>query len=115
MVTWVRLRERATGREFFLWNTHLDNESEPARQKAAALLRDRLAPLDPAVPVILTGDFNCAAGASRAYDVLTREAGLTDTWVAAKSRAGGDLNSFHNYEPPLHEGVRIDWILARGP
>ncbi|HWA84857.1 MAG TPA: endonuclease/exonuclease/phosphatase family protein [Opitutus sp.] len=115
MVTWVRLRDRATGREFYYWNTHLDNESEPARQKAAALLRERLAPLDPAVPVILAGDFNCAAGASRAYEVLTHDAGLTDAWLAAATRVNAGLNTFHNYEPPLHDGVRIDWILARRP
>lgn len=113
MVTWVRLRDRATGREFFLWNTHLDNESESARQKAAALIRDRLAALDPALPVVLTGDFNCAAGTSRAWEILTRDAGLSDTWLAAAERANAGLNTFHNYEPPRHEGVRIDWILAR--
>lgn len=115
MVTWVRFRERTTGREFYFWNTHLDHEIEPARQKAAALIRDRLAPLDPAVPLVLAGDFNCAAGASRAYDILTRDAGLIDTWTSAAMRENETFNTFHNYETPLQEGIRIDWILARPP
>lgn len=115
MVTWVRFRERSSGREFTFWNTHFDHQVEPARQKAATLLRERLAQLDPAIPAILVGDFNCAAGASPAYDTLTQIAGLTDTWTAASQRVNESLNTFHNYEPPKHDGVRIDWILARPP
>jgi endonuclease/exonuclease/phosphatase family metal-dependent hydrolase len=87
---------------------------ETAREKAAALIRDRIAALGPTVPVLLTGDFNCAAGASRAYEILTRDAGLTDTWTMTAKRMNEGLNTFHNYEPPLRDGVRIDWILARG-
>lgn len=115
MATWVRLRDRATGREFEVWNTHFDHQVEEARQKSAALIRDRLAQVDPAVPLVLVGDFNCPAGHSRAHEILTREAALTDTWDAAAHRSNADLNSFNNFEPPKHEGERIDWILARHP
>lgn len=113
MVTWVRFRERATGREFYFWNTHFDHQEEDARQKSAALIRDRLAQLDPAVPLLLVGDFNCVAGRSRAHEILTQEAGLTDTWTIAAKRQNEDLNSFNGFQPARHEGERIDWILAR--
>ena len=115
MVTWVRLRERNSGREFYFWNTHFDHEVETARQKAAALLRERLAAVDTNVPVLLVGDFNCAAGGSAAFSILTDNTGLFDTWTAAEKRENESLNTFHNYEPPLEDGVRIDWILARRP
>lgn len=115
MATWVRLRDRASGREFEVWNTHFDHEVEPARQRSAALLRDQLAKVDASVPVILMGDFNCPAGASSAYEILTREAGLTDTWEAAPQRTNPGLNTFNDYEPAKHDGERIDWILARPP
>ena len=115
MVTWVRLRDRATGREFEVWNTHFDHQVEEARRKSAALIRDRIAKVDPAIPLILTGDFNCPAGDSVAYTILTKEAGLTDTWSAAASRTNEDLNSFNDFKAPMHNGVRIDWILARNP
>lgn len=115
MTTWVRLRERTTGREFEVWNTHFDHEIEKARQKSAALIRNRIALTDPAVPLILMGDFNCAASGSRAHEILTREAGLVDTWDAAPQRTNADLNTFNGFEPPLREGMRIDWILARRP
>jgi endonuclease/exonuclease/phosphatase family metal-dependent hydrolase len=114
MVTWVRFRDRATGREFAFWNTHFDHEVEAARQKSAALIRDRLARTDPALPLVLAGDFNCAAERSRAYEILTQEAGLADTWALAARRRNADLNSFNDFQPGRHEGERIDWILVRG-
>lgn len=115
MVTWVRFRERATGRVFEFWNTHFDHQVEDARQKSAALIRERLAQTDPTLPLLLVGDFNCTAGRSRAYDILTREAGLADTWVIADRRQNEDLNSFNNFQPARHESDRIDWILVRRP
>jgi endonuclease/exonuclease/phosphatase family metal-dependent hydrolase len=115
MVTWVRFRERATGRVFEFWNTHFDHQVEDARQKSAALLRERIAQTDPALPLLLVGDFNCTAGRSRAYDILTQEAGLADTWVIADRRQNEDLNSFNDFKPARHESDRIDWILARRP
>lgn len=115
MASWVRLRERATGREFEVWNTHFDHQVEEARQKSAALIRDRIGQTDPTVPLLLVGDFNCLAGHSRAHEILTREAGLTDTWDAAPARANADLNTFNNFQPAKRDGERIDWILARRP
>jgi endonuclease/exonuclease/phosphatase family metal-dependent hydrolase len=43
MVTWVRFRDRATRREFYLFNTHFDHEQELARTKSAELVRERVA------------------------------------------------------------------------
>lgn len=115
MVTWGRFRDRPTGRDFEIWNTHFDHEIDLARQKSAALVRHRLAATDPARPLLLLGDFNCAAGDSTAYTELTAGAGLTDTWTVAAQRRNEGLNTFHGHRPPLRDGVRIDWILARHP
>ncbi len=112
MVTWVRFRERATNREFEVWNTHFDHEIEPARVKSAALIRQRLAATDR--PLLLLGDFNCIAGNSVAYTELTVGAGLTDTWDVARRRGPVDLNTFNGHKGPQRRGERIDWILARG-
>lgn len=115
MVTWVRFRDRPTGRVFEVWNTHFDHEVEPARQKSAVLIRQRLGATDPALPLLLLGDFNCPAEASAAYTELTEGAGLSDTWTAAARRTNDGLNTFHGHRPPRRDGVRIDWILARRP
>ena len=114
MVTSVRLREKSSGREFEVWNTHFDHQVEEARRKSAALIHGRLAATDSTVPLILTGDFNCPAGGSVAHDILTKEAGLTDTWLAAPTRRNEDLNTYNDFKDPVRDGVRIDWILVRG-
>lgn len=114
MVTWVRFRDRATGREFYFWNTHLDHAVQVAREKSAELIRQRIRALPAGVPLILVGDFNAVARENRAYEILTRDAGLADTWFAARERRNEDANSFTGFGPLLREGKRIDWILARG-
>jgi endonuclease/exonuclease/phosphatase family metal-dependent hydrolase len=114
MVTWVRFRERPTGREFLLWNTHFDNAVEAARQKSAELIKQRIEALHTELPLVLTGDFNCAGGNSRAYDILVRDAGFSDTWNLARSRANEELNSFHGFQAPKTNRTRIDWVLVRG-
>ncbi|WP_338775941.1 endonuclease/exonuclease/phosphatase family protein [Streptomyces sp. DG1A-41] len=111
MVTWVRLRDlRDDGREFYVLNTHLDNASQYARERAASLTAQRIAGLDRSLPVVVTGDFNVAAHGNSVYDTMLG-AGLVDTWDAAAER--GELyGTFHGYKPLVPGGARIDWILA---
>lgn len=112
MVTWVRFLDLVTGKQFHAVNTHLDNVSEYARQRAAQLVRDRLAAFDPALPIVLTGDFNTAAQASSyVYDLLVNRVGYRDSWITAPVR-GTPYGTFHNYLPLAPNGPRIDWVLT---
>lgn len=115
MVTWVRFRDRVADRDFVLVNTHFDHQSQPARDSSAALIMRQSERWGPNVPVILTGDFNAAAGENPVHALLTGAAGFTDTWMAA---GGADtLGTYHAYRGvDAARGVRrIDWILVRGP
>jgi endonuclease/exonuclease/phosphatase family metal-dependent hydrolase len=114
MVTWVKFRDRLTGREFFVFNTHFDNDSQPAREKSAALVRQRITELNSPLPTLLIGDFNGAAGENPAYQSLTNDGFLTDLWKAAAVRKGEGIGTFNGFGPIQTNGVRIDWILARG-
>ncbi|MBL9204072.1 MAG: endonuclease/exonuclease/phosphatase family protein [Opitutaceae bacterium] len=114
MVTWVRFRERATGKVFVVLNTHFDHQIQIARERSAALIRTRVAAMDPALPVIVTGDFNAAAGINPVYSMLTYDGSLRDTWATARHRTGDvALNTFTGYEPNPRRSERIDWILTR--
>lgn len=114
MVTWVRFRDRQTRGEFYFWNTHLDHAVQLAREKGAALIRDRVNALKTALPVLLVGDFNAVAGANAVYDLLVKDGGFQDAWELARERRNADYNTFNGFTPPRREGQRIDWILARG-
>ena len=112
MVTWVRFREKATGAEFAVWNTHFDHEVQRAREKSAELLRLKLAEQAPGLPVILLGDFNAPAGANPAYTLLTEGGGLEDAWLRARRREGEGEGTFNGFGQNPHGAARIDWILV---
>ncbi|AZM64888.1 endonuclease [Streptomyces sp. WAC 01420] len=111
MATCVRFRDlRRDGRELYVLNTHLDNASQYARERAGALIAERVATPARSLPVVVTGDFNAAAHGNPVYDTLLG-AGLVDTWDAAAER-GPAYGTYHGYRPPVPDGERIDWILA---
>lgn len=116
MVTWVRFLDRESGREFYFWNTHFDHEIERARRKSARLMIDRIRGLSPALPVIVTGDFN-ALPDSEPYKILVGNdedgsLNLIDTWQSAAQPVSENYSTFHGWREPDTEGNRIDWILT---
>lgn len=112
MVTWVRFLDRTSRREFYFWNTHLDHALQPAREKGARLIREKLELIKAGVPLLLVGDFNAIAKANTVYDQLVAEESLVDTWYSAMERHEEDANSFNGFAALRREGKRIDWILA---
>jgi len=57
--TWARLAEKnGTNSSFYVYNVHLDHESQPSREKSARLVLDRIANRATKDPVVWTGDFN---------------------------------------------------------
>lgn len=115
MTTWVRFRERKTGREFVVFNTHLDHAVVAAREKGAALIRQRIGQLTNGLPVLLIGDFNAEPGREKTYSSLVGDGFLGDAWTVATTRRNDGIETFHNFKGPRHGPYRIDWILTRGP
>ncbi len=115
MVTWVRFKDRRNGQEFYFINTHFDHQIQAAREKSAVLIRERVEALKTELPIILLGDFNAAAGANRAYDILVGDGFFSDGWHTAKQRFGPVVKTFNGFKPAVTGDERIDWILSRGP
>ncbi len=113
MVTWIRFLDRQSKREFYVFNTHFDHLIQLAREKSAALVRQRVEALDTNLPVILTGDFNVGRDNS-AHEILVRDNFFADTWDLAKEREGEGLGTFNGFKQVPNDNRRIDWILARG-
>jgi endonuclease/exonuclease/phosphatase family metal-dependent hydrolase len=114
MVTWVRFKDRESGREFYFWNTHLDHQIQTAREKSATLIRGRIEALDTTLPIILVGDFNAVAGSNPVYEILTGNDFLQDTWKLARERRNESYNTFNSFREARQNAQRIDWILIRG-
>ncbi len=111
MVTWGLFEVKASGKKFYLYNTHFPHRAEDAeaRARCARLIAERIAKLPKDVPFILIGDFNTGTG-TEPYKVLAP--GLEDAWATAKSKSGpnGTFNGFRG----TTTGPRIDWIFFRG-
>jgi len=109
MCTWAVLRS-AAGNRIAMFNTHLDHESEEAKLKGMALIRERMRDLRTrtGLPVILTGDFNAVPE----HDVVTgleREGYLNAFSVFRETdrEVGGTVHHFRGGE----SGETIDYIF----
>jgi endonuclease/exonuclease/phosphatase family metal-dependent hydrolase len=113
MVTWIRFLDRVTGKQFYAVNTHFEAFDALARRLSAELLLRRAGEeFDPALPVIVTGDFNEAARVGgTVYDLLVTNGPFLDTWEEAEQRSAL-FATFHGYRPLVPDGDRIDWILT---
>ena len=114
--SWVRLTETASGNSFYVYNVHLDHQSQVSREKSAELLAKEIFHRATDDPYIVMGDFNMemdnpAMLYLQRIGVQTPYPRLVDTWqmlYRAEERAG----TFHGFERNL-SGANIDHILVR--
>ena len=83
--TWVRLTEIATGKSFYVYNLHLDPESQNSRQYSVNLLVKEIAKRKYRDPVIVVGDFNMeidnsAMAVLRGLDAGVPSLSMADVW-----------------------------------
>jgi len=108
--TWAVLVDRMTHRRFAVFNTHLDHESQPARERGTRLIVERIGSLAEDVPVLVLGDFN--AGEDNAALTPFRTAGFVDVYRTVDPDPAGD-GTFGGFRGDS-TGDRIDYIFARG-
>jgi endonuclease/exonuclease/phosphatase family metal-dependent hydrolase len=57
--TWALMKEKKSGRKFYMVNTHLDHIGVVAREKGLQLICNKIAEMNKSgLPMVLTGDFN---------------------------------------------------------
>lgn len=110
---WVRLMDRHMGVECRIVNTHLDCDSQLAREKQAEIIVADARTYPETYPQILTGDMNCDFR-NHAIDNLKR-GGWVDTYFAVH-KTEYDGHTRHDYlgSACRSEVGRIDWIFMRG-
>jgi len=111
--TWARFLDRTNGQRIWVFNTHWDHQSQPARLESGRLIARRIKELASEEPVVVMGDFN--AGEDNAAIAALTENGrlLEDTFRKLhpdKTQAG----TFHGFSGnPGKE--KIDAVFIRGP
>ncbi|HEX6322170.1 MAG TPA: endonuclease/exonuclease/phosphatase family protein [Vicinamibacterales bacterium] len=109
--TWARLVDR-DGRAFWVYNVHLDHESQPSRERSVALLRERIdARAFPDEPVIVTGDFNVGEK-NPALAALTAGGAFVDTFRVAHPDEA-PAGTFTGFRYGQTGGDKIDYIFVQ--
>jgi endonuclease/exonuclease/phosphatase family metal-dependent hydrolase len=108
--SWARFIDR-DGRALWVYNVHLDHESQPSREKSVALLRERIdARPFPGEPVIVAGDFNVGES-NPALRSLTGDGAFVDTFRVLHPDEK-DVGTFTGFRSGRVEGEKIDYIFA---
>jgi len=104
--TWVKLSDKVTGNKFYMFNVHLDHESQPSRERSAELLVKKIK--EKTLPVILTGDFNC--GDDNPAIQTISSSGLIDSYRILHTRQEGE-GTYHAFTGNK-SGDKIDFIFV---
>lgn len=107
--TWAQLTT-PDGRPLYVYNLHLDHQSQPSREKSVALLRRRIEARDPKAPVIVTGDFN-AGEKNPAVTAMLDGHILRDTFRVAHADAS-PVGTFTGFTMGQVQGEKIDYIFV---
>lgn len=71
--TWAVMKDKASGKNFFFVNTHLDHIGTEAQKNGIQLVLDKIEELNKGkLPVVLTGDFNMELD-NAAFDVIKKK------------------------------------------
>lgn len=112
--SWVKLRDKETTTEFLFANTHFDHRGRQARAESGKLIRNRLLEQADALPLMLTGDFNCLPE-SDPYREITAdgEGPLRDARRVTKSPPSGPESTWCGFRK-IAPGRIIDHIFVAG-
>ena len=114
IVTWARFHHRETGRQVYVFNTHLTLRRGRSQLDSVDLIATRVAALPAGTAVMVMGDFNNSAEDSDTWRTATAR-GLRDAWVLADETRGPTM-TYGAFGPPADELTeRVDWILVGGP
>jgi endonuclease/exonuclease/phosphatase family metal-dependent hydrolase len=115
IVTWVILKDRATGREFAFINTHFDHIGQVARRESAKLLLSKVDEIAKGRPVFVSGDLN-ASPDSEVVQILT-DTNTTNHLTNSRSVAAsitGPAWTFHGFgSVPVESRTIIDYIFIK--
>ncbi len=112
IATWVRLVELATGKHFYVMNTHLDHQSQLARGNSILQIRKFFETL-PTIPFVLLGDFNMNFQAAE-FASLTIDGYFANAMAMSLTppQLNRELTTITQWTHLVGQGTHIDHILV---
>lgn len=108
--TYVRLKDKESGRKLLVLNTHFDHVGVEARKKSAELIVSRIAAINTSGdPVVLLGDFNATP---ESEPVLRLRSSLSDARDVARESILPQQGSFNGFDSGAPAANLIDHIFV---
>jgi endonuclease/exonuclease/phosphatase family metal-dependent hydrolase len=109
LVSWARLRDRASARSFFVFSLHFDHEGEQARRASADLVLRKIADIARGEPAICVGDFNSTPDT---VQIRKMSAAMRDASRVSKTPPYGPAGTFNGFHLDAPMADRIDYIFV---
>ncbi len=94
-VTWIKLKDRITGKSFYVFDTHFDNLGKVARDQAALLTIKSMKEINKeGLPLILTGDLNLAKDTKSVQIILNYLSDAMEKTIAPHYGPAGTSGGF---------------------
>jgi endonuclease/exonuclease/phosphatase family metal-dependent hydrolase len=109
LASWVLLRDRETGKRFYVFSVHFDHEGVVARKESAKLLLSKIAEIAGELPVFCVGDFNSTPDTEQ---IQRMQAALGDAFVVSRSPPYGPVGTFNAFKIDAPMQDRIDYVFV---
>ncbi len=109
IVSWVQLRDRQSGKAFYVFSVHFDHQGIVARRESAKLVLRKIREIAADQPVICLGDFNSTPDTEQ---IGTMRSELRDARDLAGSLAYGPEATFNGFRWDAVPKERIDYIFV---
>jgi endonuclease/exonuclease/phosphatase family metal-dependent hydrolase len=113
VVTWANMKDKKTGKSFFIFNTHFDHIGKMARKNSALLLLQAVDSIAGKQQAIVMGDFN-ASILDEPIQLITNtkdQLHLTDTKDISAIAHYGPTGTFNGFEAKEKSDLAIDHIF----
>ncbi|MBQ5396819.1 MAG: endonuclease/exonuclease/phosphatase family protein [Alistipes sp.] len=112
LCNWGKFLDKATGREFYYFNSHLYWRLEEARANSGKVLVDKVRAIAGDAPAICVGDYNSKPETPQVSDILSL---LSDAYAVSETAPAGSYDTDlggGNFVGPANG--RIDYIFVSG-
>lgn len=110
IVSWGVLKNKKSGRQFVVFNTHFDHQGKIARRESAQLLLNKIKEIAGNLPVIVSGDFN-GSPESEPIQIIRKSVTLSDASLITESKQGVNW-TFHGFgNVPEEDRESIDFVF----
>ena len=108
--TYAQLKERASARQFWHFNTHFDHMGQEARAESATLIIREIKRLtEPESAVVVTGDFNAQP---QELPIMRMKEAMIDPLDQLELK--GPMGTFSGFQLDAPLDRRIDYIFVQG-